>query len=300
MEAHTNDTMRVLVATDGSLAARAGEHWVTNIGWASPPSIEVLTVARGSFSPAWTGGTDDAVAKSVAALAEREADLAQRNADTVAARLRDHGLQAEAVTCSGEPGVEILQAIDERRPALAVLGSRGRSELEGALLGSVSQQVVRHANVPILVGRPAGMPPGHLPQRVLVLAPTEPAARSAIGWLKSTGWLSGARVTLLGLLGLPSGLAAPDPAPAGRASAELEERCRAALGAHVQGLETMCAAVRLEVGPGHPLRESLDLADALGVDLVVVPGGPVHRGQYPLAEKVTRYAKRSVLVIPIA
>jgi nucleotide-binding universal stress UspA family protein len=54
----------------------------------------------------------------------------------------------------GRPGAEILRVLDEQ-PAfdLVVMGSHGRTGLERVLLGSVAEQVVRHAARPVLVAR---------------------------------------------------------------------------------------------------------------------------------------------------
>lgn len=52
----------------------------------------------------------------------------------------------------GHPG-EVLTHASERA-ALVVVGSRGRSALTGMLLGSVSQEVLRHAKCPVAVSPP--------------------------------------------------------------------------------------------------------------------------------------------------
>lgn len=297
MALHSN---LVLLATDGSLAARAGEQWVANLQWSAPTSIQVLTVASDIVSLSWTAATDDpSLSQALSALIEREAAEAEQSADVVAARLREGGLEANATTRFGDPAVEILRAIDERQPTLTVLGNRGRSELETALLGSVSQQVVRNAATPVLVARPSGMPPGRLPRHLLVLAPNEWACRGAVDWLCDTG-LTGSRVTVLALAGLPAGLAAAEPSIAGRLSVELDQLVRTALQAPFERLGAAGVHAQIEVAHGHPLRAGLDRADALDVDLIVAPGGSLLPGQYPLGEKITRYATRSVLAIPTA
>ena len=54
----------------------------------------------------------------------------------------------------GYPGAETLAAL-EKDPSidLVVMGSHGRTRLERALLGSVAEKIVRHANCPVLVSR---------------------------------------------------------------------------------------------------------------------------------------------------
>lgn len=58
---------------------------------------------------------------------------------------------------TGEPGVEILRALDDDRSVdLVVMGSRGRTGIKRAVLGSVAEKVVRHAHCSVLVARRRG------------------------------------------------------------------------------------------------------------------------------------------------
>jgi nucleotide-binding universal stress UspA family protein len=53
----------------------------------------------------------------------------------------------------GSPAEAILDVANTRKSDLIVMGSRGFGGLAGALLGSQSQKVVRHASCPVLVVR---------------------------------------------------------------------------------------------------------------------------------------------------
>ena len=53
----------------------------------------------------------------------------------------------------GPPAEAILDVAQTRKSDLIVMGSRGLGRLVGALLGSQSQKVVRHASCPVLVVR---------------------------------------------------------------------------------------------------------------------------------------------------
>ena len=60
---------------------------------------------------------------------------------------------AEVHARVGKPDVEIVGLADELGAGLIVLGSRGLGTLRRALMGSVSDSVVRHAHCPVLVVR---------------------------------------------------------------------------------------------------------------------------------------------------
>ena len=53
----------------------------------------------------------------------------------------------------GRPDHEIVASGEELDVSLVVMGSRGLSRLDRALMGSVSDSVVRHARCPVLVVR---------------------------------------------------------------------------------------------------------------------------------------------------
>jgi nucleotide-binding universal stress UspA family protein len=56
---------------------------------------------------------------------------------------------------SGQPIEAIVQYASTHGCDIIVMGSHGRSGIQRALLGSVAEGVVRHANVPVLIDRSA-------------------------------------------------------------------------------------------------------------------------------------------------
>jgi len=76
----------------------------------------------------------------------------QEHAERTAELLRERGFTADVAVMLGHPVKRLLAEVDDAGAALAVVGSRGLDALDRAALGSVSDQVVRHAPA-TLVGR---------------------------------------------------------------------------------------------------------------------------------------------------
>ena len=68
-------------------------------------------------------------------------------------REENGGEVAEAHARLGRPDAQIVGLADELGAGLIVLGSRGLGTLRRALMGSVSDSVVRHAHCPVLIVR---------------------------------------------------------------------------------------------------------------------------------------------------
>ena len=70
-------------------------------------------------------------------------------------KIRETGTEVAGVhTRVGFPDAEIIGLAEEVGAGLIVMGSRGLGRLRRALMGSVSDSVVRHAHCPVLVVRP--------------------------------------------------------------------------------------------------------------------------------------------------
>lgn len=80
-------------------------------------------------------------------------DVSKATADEGASQAKDAGLDAEAlsVRAPGRAWHSILRLARERDTQAVVVGQRGVSGAERALLGSVSTAVVHHADRPVLV-----------------------------------------------------------------------------------------------------------------------------------------------------
>jgi nucleotide-binding universal stress UspA family protein len=83
---------------------------------------------------------------------ERTEQQAQHFLDRQVQRIRDEGVVVgEPHFRRGRPADEIVKLGEELRVGLVVMGSRGLGGIRRALMGSVSDSVIRHAPCPVMI-----------------------------------------------------------------------------------------------------------------------------------------------------
>lgn len=70
--------------------------------------------------------------------------------DAIEAQAEDRDVETETAVRRGNPHDDILTYATERDVELIVMGTHGRTGVKRALLGSVTEDVVRHSDVPVL------------------------------------------------------------------------------------------------------------------------------------------------------
>jgi nucleotide-binding universal stress UspA family protein len=153
---------KILVATDGSkeaeLAARTAAdlaektaselHLVHVFGIAPwypiyPEATTPEWVAQEEKNPMLEDDLQRTSEQRAREILDTEVEKARSAGSTVAqAHLKEGGVAAEIVTLAEDIGAGLI-----------VMGSRGRGGIRRALMGSVSDSVVRHAHCPVLVVR---------------------------------------------------------------------------------------------------------------------------------------------------
>jgi nucleotide-binding universal stress UspA family protein len=69
----------------------------------------------------------------------------------IEADMTTEGFRVKLKVETGKPFTEIMMTAAEEKVSIIVVGSHGRSNIEDMLMGSVSENVIRHAKVPLLV-----------------------------------------------------------------------------------------------------------------------------------------------------
>jgi len=141
----------ILLAVDGSGQAQVATEVAVEISASTGSRLHVVFVmpaAEHLYGPHFYS---EEIKGSVREQAEGDV---RAFLDERVAWIEDHGGNVEDThTAVGKPDAEIVKLAEELRVGLTVVGSRGLGGVRRALVGSVSDSVVRHAHGPVLVAR---------------------------------------------------------------------------------------------------------------------------------------------------
>ncbi|HZC84450.1 MAG TPA: universal stress protein [Rubrobacter sp.] len=142
---------RILLATDGSEEAELAALRAVELADATDSELHVVHVGVvPSFLKSYPG-TLGYYDKLYEQIEEVSRELLRKESWRVKAV---GGTVAGAHLRMGEVALEIVALAEELQADLIVIGSRGLGGVRRALIGSVSDSVVRHAHCPVLVVRP--------------------------------------------------------------------------------------------------------------------------------------------------
>lgn len=135
----------ILVPVDGSYGSEKGLAYASV--FASLSGARVVVVV--AYDPPVTVRRRGILAVQEA-RSEMEAD-AKELANEAVQLMTERGHDASAVVVRGDPVQAIVQTAGEEGADVIVMGRRGLSRLKGLLLGSVSERVARHTEIPVLL-----------------------------------------------------------------------------------------------------------------------------------------------------
>lgn len=232
-------------------------------------------------------------------LLEDSRSYAERHVAEWTAKLADRGIRATGLVEEGLPSEVIVRVASDKAAGLISMSSHGRSGLARWALGSVTERVLRTAEVPVLVVRSFGGQEAPSYRRLLLATDGSRESTSIVPSAVEFARLFGADVLALHVRERPAFLwAAPGSVaallPPSEAGPNVAEELADALKS--QGV----AASGLTV-EGDPASEILDRASALSADAILLGT----RGRSGLsrwflgsvAEKVVRASPVPVLVL---
>lgn len=136
----------ILIPTDGSDEAQVAVEHGLDLATALGASVRALSVVP--------EGPHGAMKRDeMRADPEAEAEEAVTAVETAA---RERGLDVTSAVSEGVPQEAIVDDAARAGVDAIVVGTVGRTGLEHVLLGSVAEEVVRNASVPVITVRPSG------------------------------------------------------------------------------------------------------------------------------------------------
>jgi nucleotide-binding universal stress UspA family protein len=138
----------IIVPVDGSEPANRAARFAAKLAGDANAALSLVHVF--DPPPAAVMGLE---AKSREEIEQIMSEDAKTSFDAALAAIGFTPLTIATQVLIGHPAPEIIRFAADSGADLLVMGSRGRSELRGLLLGSVSEQVMRRATCPVTIVR---------------------------------------------------------------------------------------------------------------------------------------------------
>jgi nucleotide-binding universal stress UspA family protein len=151
---------KILLAIDGSSEAELATRTAVDLGQKTDSELHMICVVDvESIAAFYPGATDPEGVEMPDPILMEDVE---RGAEQRGREMLDEEVQrissaggtvAQAHLAMGEAAREIVHLAEDLGAGLIVMGSRGRGGMRRALMGSVSDSVVRHAHCPVMVVR---------------------------------------------------------------------------------------------------------------------------------------------------
>jgi nucleotide-binding universal stress UspA family protein len=262
--------IRVLIATDGSLPARAAVATARAFPWPRGSRVRGV-VASGDD---WVGSASSRMRRALAQGTERVVGAAR-------SALEPRWPEAEVMMRKDRAVDGILREARRFRADVIVVGWRGHGAFRRLLMGSVSRGVVENAKASVLVVRRSV----RKFRRFVIGIDGSPHARRAVDLIARLPH-AGITVTVVRVVEprilhtagrLPASLRAVVLSELAAMNAALTSEARRDVDATAERLKRAGWAVRAEVWTGAPLASLLEVVDRTNADLLVV-GARAKRG----------------------
>ena len=144
---------RILVPTDGSPLSKKAVKSAVELAATLGAEVVALNVVP-RYPTSYFDGALAISATEVARVEQQWAEQGQALADAVGSVAAKAGVKARSVTMRSDLVAEaILGAARKHKCDLVVMASHGRRGIKRLLLGSETQHVLTHGNIPVLVLR---------------------------------------------------------------------------------------------------------------------------------------------------
>jgi nucleotide-binding universal stress UspA family protein len=147
----------VLLATDGSMDAELAATTAVDLANSTSSELHIVFVKEDPYisgDPSYWSGVPSEYPFTDPEMEREIEQQGRKQLDAEVEKVRSAGGKvAEAHLRVGAAATEIVALAEDIEAGLIVMGSRGLGRIRRALMGSVSDGVVRHAHCPVLVVR---------------------------------------------------------------------------------------------------------------------------------------------------
>jgi nucleotide-binding universal stress UspA family protein len=220
---------------------------------------------------------------------------------------RGAGTEVETSLLGGDAGAGILDAVRRHRPSLVVMTTHGRSGLGRWLFGSTTDEVLRHADAPVVVVPPAVRSRKrdemfHTP-RILVALDGSGRSESLLETVRRLAGELRAEIVLVRLVDdtpMPTVRTVGGAHVLHRGVDQEVERGRQYLDGITQRLRTTVPNISVRCEPGDPARRVAQIAEEEEADLIALVtrgrGGMARFFLGSVAASTVRHARVPVLI----
>ncbi|WP_227376291.1 universal stress protein [Haladaptatus halobius] len=137
---------RILIPTDGSDPAKPAVEMALNLAKVHNATLHILYIVDQPVSVSGMGEGFSGLDDLLDALEKR----GQQATKAIVEQARERDIETTAAVRRGNPHDDILTYAEEYDIDVIVMGTHGRTGVKRALLGSVTENVVRHSEIPVL------------------------------------------------------------------------------------------------------------------------------------------------------
>ncbi|MGF1473635.1 MAG: universal stress protein [Rubrobacteraceae bacterium] len=289
---------RILLATDGSEDAESALSMAVSLAEATNSELHLMTAAR----PYHSTYPDTEYPEALEQIFEERKREAEQTLEGQAKKVHEAG-----GTVSGRevrvwtPDAGIIGCAEDIEAGIIVMGSRGQEGISRALLGSISESVVRHAHCPVIVVRRDERIADELfGGKILVAVDGSDESELALRTGVELAEAAGVQLHLVRVAPLESGWVYPTPYTAEELS--YEEVGDAVLHEHTKRAESYGGTVaEAHAATGRPDAEIVRVSEELGVGLIIMGSrgrGALRRALLDsVSDSVVRHAHCPVMVV---
>jgi nucleotide-binding universal stress UspA family protein len=137
---------QILIPTDGSDPAKSAVKMALGLAETHGATLHALFIVDQPTSVSGMGEGFSGLDDLLDALEEK----GHQTTEAIAEQARERDIETTAAVRRGNPHDDILTYANDSDIDVIVMGTHGRTGVKRALLGSVTEDIVRHSEIPVL------------------------------------------------------------------------------------------------------------------------------------------------------